>query len=164
MSRSSWDMVWMQMAVTVGARSRCSRGAIGCVLVGSDNQVVSVSYVGPPPNYAPAQVDTTTNCRSWCERSVETDPTKLDAAYSTCPSVHAEQNAVSRADFSRLKGGTAYCNGAVCWQCAKLLAAAQVSRVVMVVKESDNHRNPQKTLDYLKDCGILTTVVDPAIL
>ena len=157
--RPDWDLVWMKMAFTIGERSRCSRGAIGCVLVGPTNDVVSTSYVGPPPNFAPAQMDQTSTCKKWCERSNETDPSKLDAAYLTCPSVHAEQNAISRADFSRLKGGTAYVNAAVCWQCAKLLAAAQVGRVVMYVAEGNEHRNPGRTQAYLAQCGIDTTVM-----
>lgn len=157
--RPDWDEVWMTMANTIGNRSRCSRGSIGCVLVSSTNEVVSTSYVGPPPKFQPAQVDETSDCRSWCERSNETDPTKLDAAYLTCPSVHAEQNAVSRADFSRLKGGTAYVNAAVCWQCAKLLAAAQIERVVMYVGEGNEHRNPERTRNYLAQCGIASTVM-----
>lgn len=152
--RKTWDRVWLDMATSVGQRSRCSRGAIGCVLVGPDNNVVATSYVGPPPEYAPAQVDPTSDCRSWCERSCETDPAKLDPAYLTCPSVHAEQNAVSRADFTRLRGGTAYVNASVCWQCAKLLAASQVARVVMIAEEGNEHRNPQRTVDYLSRCGI----------
>lgn len=157
--RATWDEVWMTTAIKVGQRSRCSRGSIGCVLVGADNRVVSVSYVGPPPNFVPAELDPNSDCRSWCERSLETDPAKLDAAYSNCPSVHAEQNAISRADFTRLVGGTAYVNASACWQCAKLLAAAQVARVVMLIKDTDGHRNPQKTIDYLLDCGIATTVL-----
>lgn len=159
-ARPAWDAIWMTMAETIGQRSRCVRGSIGCVLVGRDNNVVASSYVGPPPNFQPAQVDETSTCRDWCQRSCETDPAKLDAAYLTCPSVHAEQNAVSRADFTRLRGGTAYVNASVCWQCAKLLAAAQVDRVVMLVTPGNEHRNPAKTIEYLTDCDINVTVVD----
>lgn len=157
--RASWDEVWMATAETVGQRSRCFRGTIGCVLVGADNNVVSTSYVGPPPRYAPAQVDESSDCRSWCPRGPKTDPADLDPGWADCISCHAEQNAVSRADFSLLKGGTAYVNASCCINCSKLLAAAQVSRVVMKIGAGEGHRNPERSIAYLNDSGIEVSVV-----
>jgi deoxycytidylate deaminase len=180
--RPTWDAVWMRMADELGKRSRCFRGDIGCVLVSVDNQVVAATYVGPPPTFEPAD-DTKryeearaslpslnlkqvfpasepmsmTDCRAWCPRA---QPDHVpEEGYVDCVSSHAEMNAVSRADWSRLQGGTAYVNGAVCFQCAKLLAACGVSRVVMKVLESDSHRRPQRSIDYLKECGISVSVI-----
>lgn len=159
--RPTWDFVWMAMARKFGERSRCERGKIGCVLVSVDNQVVSASYVGPPPHFAPANEDETSTCSSWCPRACKT--ADFDPGYSDCISAHAESNAVARADFSRLKGGTAYVNGAVCYNCCKLLAASGIARVVMEVYTADAHRNPVKSITYLRDNGIVVDVLYPEV-
>lgn len=157
--RPTWDDVWMATARMFGQRSRCERGKIGCVLVSTDNQVVSASYVGPPPNYEPANTDPASTCSQWCARACKTDG--FDPGYYDCVSSHAETNACARADFSRLKGGTAYVNGAVCYNCCKLLAASGVSRVVMEVYTSDAHRQPMKSINYLRDNSVTVDVHYP---
>lgn len=147
------------MAATIGQRSRCDRGKIGCVLVSFDNQVVSAAYVGPSPNFAPAVAGAT--CSSWCPRGKKTDPSTLDQGWNDCVSCHAEQNAVARADFSRLKGGTGYITGTCCLMCSKLLAASGIKRVVMQVKSTDAHRHPARTIAFLENAGIeVVTVLD----
>lgn len=153
-ARISWDDVWFTTAEKAGERSRCARGQIGCVLVGADNNVVAVSYVGPPADFAPAQEDETSDCRSWCPRGTKTDPIDLDPEHRDCISCHAEQNAIARADFSLLQGGTAYVNATCCINCAKLLAAARVARVVMTVRTADAHRDPGRTIEFLEHSGI----------
>ena len=157
--RPSWDDVWMSAANTVGKRSRCTRAKIGCVLVSADNRVVSVSYVGPPPLHAASNANQQSTCKDWCTRALASKPDDLDPAYRDCVSSHAEQNAVARADFSLLRGGTAYVNSAVCWSCAKLLAASGVKRVVMEVLKSDEHRDPVGVSNFLADCGVDVTMI-----
>lgn len=157
-SRPEWDEVWMSFAKSIGRRSKCTRGDIGCVLVSQDNQVISASYVGPPPSFRPAVIadirsdGETTSCLMWCPRSQLGHVP--EEGYVDCVSSHAEMNAVARADFSRLADATAYVNGAVCYHCAKLLSAACVKRVVMVVHDTDAHRNPSRTLEYFKMNGV----------
>jgi dCMP deaminase len=144
----------MNTAIDLGKRSRCFRGAIGCVIVSSDNRVLAASYVGPSRDFLPANEDPSTDCRSWCPRSqpgAETDP-----SYSNCISCHAEQNAIARCQGDPT-GGTVYVNGSVCINCAKLLAAAGVARVVMKVLESDSHRNPGAVINFLVLCGVDVT-------
>jgi dCMP deaminase len=149
-TRPEWADVWMTMAETIGRRSRCVRAQIGCVLVSTDNQVISASYNGPPPKYKSA-MNVHTKCDQWCPRS---QGASLDVNYDDCPSSHAEANGVARADWSRLQGGTAYVNGASCMTCAKLLAAAGIRLVVMQVHETDQHRRPDKVIEYLGQCGV----------
>lgn len=148
--RPDWDDVWLEVARIAGKRSRCVRGAIGCVLVSPTNEVVAVSYVGPPPGFLDANIDDS-DCRSWCPRS---SAVTLDPGYRDCVSSHAEMNAIARADFTRIRGGTAYVNGATCWMCAKGLAASGVARVVMETRIGEMHRNPAATETLLVSCGI----------
>jgi len=165
--RPSWGAVWMSMAENIGQRTRCVRaqratqaGGIGCVIVSSDNRVVSTSYAGPPAGYAPANEDPGSGCDKWCPRAQKTD--NLDPGYTDCVSSHAEQSAIARADFTQAVGGTAYVNSSVCLQCSKLLATALLSRVVMRVSPQDSHRFPSgSSVDYLRTAG-LTVEVWPA--
>lgn len=154
--RPSWDEVWMVLAETIGRRSRCVRAQIGCVIVSPDNQVISASYNSPPPNYEPANMVPESTCVSWCPRARQANP---DRSYDQCCAAHSEQNAISRADWSRMQNGKAYVNGSVCITCAKLLAAAGVSEVHMKVHPTDRHRRPEETVAFLEYNGITVTTV-----
>lgn len=148
----------MRVAEELGKRSRCSRGKIGCVIVAPDNRPVTMSYVGPPPRFEPANFPNNQNsCVNWCPRSQpEHEP---QPGYVDCVSSHAEMNALARADYSMMAGGTAYVNGAVCWMCAKALCAAGISRVVMKVHESDAHREPSRTVLFFEMNHVSVTVI-----
>lgn len=145
-SRPTWDDVWMSMAEVIGSRSKCVRAQVGCVIVASDQTVVSVSYNGPPSGF-----DANGSCKNWCERARSGDN---GPDYSSCPSVHAEINAIARADHSRIKQATLYCNHALCMICAKAVASSGVVRIVHKVSTADQHRNPYAVEDFLARCQI----------
>lgn len=166
-TRPGWDEVWMQTALVIAKRSRCTRAQVGCVLVTADNRVVACSYNGPSPTYYPAEAmldrlrstgiaGKTTMCDQWCPRGAGLSQ---EDGHTDCPAVHAESNAISRADSSMLVGGTAFVTGAVCVSCAKLLAATRVARVVMRFEEKDAHRGLNRTTAFLENSGIEVTVV-----
>lgn len=147
LDRPSWDDVWMAAAENVARRSLCSRAQVGAVIVASDQTVLSQSYNGPPPGY---KVEGP--CSLWCPRARGEGGT--GNLYDNCPSVHAEANGVARLDRSRVQGATVYVNRSMCLQCAKLSAAAGVSRVVHRVTEDDLHRDPDGVEEFLRKCGI----------
>lgn len=151
MTRISWDKVWLDIASVIGKRSQCSRADIGCVLVSSTNQALSIAYVGAPPNFAPAYG--TLNCSDWCPRS-QKGSSGLGSGYEDCFSVHAEVNAVARVDSSALVGGVAYVSSSCCFNCSKMLAATRVKRVVMNLTVGELHRDPAKSIEYLLESGI----------
>lgn len=151
MTRITWDRVWLDIASVIGKRSQCSRADIGCVLVSSSNQALSIAYVGAPPEFSPA--NDADDCSQWCPRSSK-ESTELGSGYEDCFSVHAEVNAVARVDSSALVGGTAYVSSSCCFNCSKMLAAARVDRVVMNLSTRELHRNPAKSIQYLLDSGI----------
>lgn len=138
----------MTISETIAPRSKCSRAQVGCVIVSSDQTVLSTSYNGPPPNY-PAEG----SCDLWCPRA--RGEGGLGSTYDNCPSAHAEINAIARADHSRIKGATAYVNRASCIGCAKALAGAGIVRLVHVVEAIDAHRNPEATEEFLRKCGVI---------
>lgn len=145
--RPSWDETWLECAHVMSRRSRCSRAKVGAVIVADDQTVVSASYNGPPRNF-----EAEGPCTNWCPRArgdSEPSPT-----YDDCPSAHAEANAIARADFSRMKGATIYVSTSCCKGCAKLLANSGIKRVVFQSEEGRDYRNPQETIDFLRECGI----------
>jgi dCMP deaminase len=137
----------MYMSDIIALRSKCSRAQVGCVIVSSDQTVLSASYNGPPPEY-PAEGP----CTLWCPRA--RGEGGLGSTYDNCPSAHAETNGIARADHSRTHGATAYVSRASCIGCAKALAAAGVTRLVHRVEEIDAHRNPEATEEFLRKCGV----------
>lgn len=150
-SRPSWDEIWFGIAEIISTRSLCSRAQVGCVIVAEDQTVISCSYNGPPPGYETGSKFDDDRCKHWCERCITGDN---DSSYGSCPSNHAEANAVVRADWSRIRGATAYVTGSCCITCAKLLAAAGVVRVAHRVNEHEAYRNPDKVETFLRNCDV----------
>lgn len=145
--RPSWDATWMRVALAVELRSRCSRAQVGAVIVTHDNRVVSSSYNGPPRG-----LEVTGQCDNWCPRAMGDAP--LTADYSACESVHAEENAIARADYSMSQGGTIYVTRSTCINCARLIANAGIGRLVHKVTERDEHRDPEGVEVYLRKIGV----------
>lgn len=150
--RVSWDDTWLAVAHNVAMRSRCSRAQVGAVVVSSNQRICATGYNGPAASW-PHEGE----CSEWCPRA--RGETALDNAYDSCPAIHAEANALLYVDRSQVEGGTVYVTGAVCMQCAKLVSNSGVARVVMVVRDSDAHRDPIETIKYLKKCKIDVLVV-----
>jgi len=143
----------MDVADTIAKRSRCSRAQIGAVVVSSNQRVASTGYNGPA-----ATLDVEGDCIEWCPRAQGLVP--LDNMYDTCPSIHAEANALLYVDRSRIEGGTIYITDVACLQCAKLVSNSGVARVVMRVGSKAIHRKPEATIDYLKNCSIDVTILE----
>lgn len=140
--RPSWDQVWLTVASAIALRSRCDRRQVGAVVVTRDNRVASVSYNGPPRNLAVSGT-----CSSWCERAMSGD---TGPAYDRCEMIHAEANALLRAAWAEIQGGTIYVSAASCVNCARLVANSGLARVVHVVTEADLHRDPDAVEELLR--------------
>lgn len=149
MLRPSWDLTWMSVAEKLAERSRCESRGVGAVIVTDDNRPVAVGYNGPPrgldfPIYS--------TCGSWCSRRQNNDQT---TSYDNCVTVHAEINALMFADRRDYDGGTLYVTSSICWDCGKAVANSGIARIVCMIDwDRDGHRNPQRTIDFLYDCGI----------
>lgn len=145
--RPTWEDTWLECAHVMARRSRCSRAQVGAVIVSKDQTVVSQSYNGPPRDFPTSDGD----CRDWCPRAQTDAPSPT---YDDCPSVHAEANAIARADFSKMEGSTLYVSTSCCKGCAKLLANSGVARVVFKSESDRDYRNPDETVRFLRACGI----------
>ena len=113
--RPTKDEYFMWLAVIVATRSTCDRLHVGCVIVDSSGHILSTGYNGSAPG--------TDHC---------SDKGHLILKGSCVRTIHAEQNAVGHAANvgTSLRGATAYTTNHPCIQCAKLLAAAGITRVV----------------------------------
>jgi dCMP deaminase len=141
----------MGVADVIARRSRCDGRMIGAVIVDPNNRIVATGYNGAPHGY-----DVEVGCTAWCPR-MRNNRRTLD--YSNCLSVHAESNAIAFADRRNYEGGTLYVTSACCWDCGKLVANSGIKRVVMRVWHADVHRDPDRTIAFIEECGLEVTVL-----
>lgn len=152
--RPHWVETWIQVADVFAERSLCTRAQVGAVIVTKDNRVASQSYNGPA-----AGLNKKTPCTDWCPRA--RGETGLTANYDACPAIHAEANALIRANFTEIQGGTIYVSRACCINCAKQVANSGLARVVHRVTSDDLHRDPDSVEDYLQRAGLEVVRVRP---
>jgi len=144
--RPTWDKTWMDVAAIIGQRSLCDLAKVGAVIVTRDNRVASAGYNGPAPGLRIRQ-----DCHVWCPRG------SSPGSGSACMALHAEANALMRADWTEIQGGTIYSSAATCENCAKLVAGSGIARLVhCVLNERDRARDPGKVEKYLALCNVRT--------
>lgn len=157
--RPEWDDVWMALADNIARRSRCCRAQVGAVIVDSEQNVVAVSYNGPPKGFDTNGSDTD-DCSMWCPRSQNVENKDLSPTYDDCVTAHAEANAVARADFSRMQGGTIYISTSPCKSCAKIFANSGIVRVVYRDEAGREYRNSSATRTFIEECGLEVTIYE----
>lgn len=149
MTRPTWDQTWMAVADSIAARSKCDGRSIGAVIVSGDNAYCVVGYNGPPAGLFVARGS---SCTGWCPRM---SGGERRGDYTNCTSVHAEANALIKADRSRIERATLYVTSACCWDCGKLVANSGIKRVIMRLDEvADAHREPHRTIKFMSQCGL----------
>lgn len=96
--RPSKREYYLSLALEAARRSTCMVRKYGCIIVSPDDRIIATGYNGSPAGYI--------NCidARKCRRG--NAPRYTD--YENCVSVHAEQNALTMADFAKMKGGTIY--------------------------------------------------------
>jgi deoxycytidylate deaminase len=105
----AWSEYYMRLAETSALRSKDPNTKVGCFIANKDNKPVSAGYNGFPAGMEESYLD-------W------SSPNKYNFV------VHAEANAIINATQS-LKGCTLFSTLYPCRECAKLIAAAQISKV-----------------------------------
>lgn len=146
--RPDWDQTWLEMAQVISNRSLCINSKVGAVIVTSDNYVASIAYNGPPRG-----LNVDGPCGNWCERAKNRAGSGT-ADYSRCSSIHAEANAIIRADHSQIQGGALYCTRLPCINCARLIANSGVARVVAWQVKDDDQIRSKTTINFLADAGL----------
>jgi dCMP deaminase len=111
-SRPSWDDYFINIAVETSKRATCPRKAVGAVVT-VNNRIVSTGYNGSAPGLP--------HCINiGC----------IIEANHCIRAIHAEANALINAGLQHGKKATIYTTLYPCDECAKLILAAGISRVV----------------------------------
>ena len=113
MERPTSDQTLMEIAVAFAKRSTCLRRKVGAV-IGKGGRVLSSGYVGAPPGMPHCTPDIC-NPSQPCLRTI-----------------HAEANAIAWAARCGIEtfGTTLYTTVSPCNDCAKLIIAAGITRIV----------------------------------
>lgn len=150
--RPSWDDTWMDVARTIGMRSRCVRRQVGAVITNRVNRLIATGYAGPP-----ASLDVQGPCSMWCPRATEF--AVPGTAYDDCLTIHAETNALVFVSRDQAAGGTIFVNSVPCWSCCKTIANSGLVRVVCELDlVNDAHRDPHRSIDFMQQCGMIVSV------
>lgn len=117
-TRKAWSDYFMAIVRETSSRSTCDRKHVGAILV-HDSRIIATGYNGSAPG-APHCDD------------VGHDIGVLDGRETCLRTIHAEQNSVLQAGLYGVSARDAVCytNTYPCWNCAKVLLAARVKRVV----------------------------------
>ena len=136
------DYTYLEMANTWGQLSKARRKKVGCLIV-KNNQIISDGYNGTPAGYD-------NDCEFETRFGWETKPEVL----------HAESNALMKLakNTNSSLGSTIYLTISPCFECAKLIIQAGVSRVVY----SKEYRIT-KGIEFLKQFNIDCDLIEEGI-
>ncbi|NBP13174.1 cytidine deaminase [bacterium] len=132
MSRPDWDTYFMNIADTIKLRSP-DVTKVGAVMVSqSDNRIVSCGYNGLP---------------SGIDDNI--DWTNRDLVHSMV--IHAEANCILYAN-SRFENTTMYISKSPCANCIKLIAAANIKKIV--------YKEPYRDIETVRElCKVFDIVI-----
>jgi len=150
MKRPSLDEYYLNIAKAVSERSTCLKKHYGCVIV-KNGEIISTGYNNPPRGEPHCW-----QCTKTCTGTGET-------AYLSCPSVHAEQNAIISASRNEMLGADLYlagydvksgepieCEAWPCEICLRLIKNAGIDRII----------NSKDVIYMRSDDGILLQLIE----
>lgn len=104
--------------------STCTRRQYAAIILNTHNRVIGFGYNGAPPGY-PHCTD------GGCPRAnTNTPPGHHYTGTGWCTAQHAEAGALLHSDPTARPGGTLIVNGPPCWECARLIASSNLTRLV----------------------------------
>ncbi len=131
MERPDKTMYFLNIALSVAARSTCLRRKFGAVIV-KDNTIVGTGYNGNARGVV--------NCHEvGCIKNFMGSP--KGEAYDYCPAVHAEENAIINSNRADRIGATLYIAGIAdgkytmalpCQRCQRKIINSQIKEVVIL--------------------------------
>ncbi len=125
------NATWMNVALLLSLRSTCYERRVGAVALDARGFVLATGYNGPPPgvNHCVSGVG---GQKPACSAGKLKHNSVLE-----CGAVHAEYNALTRCDMSRVH--TVYVTTAPCTECVNLLLASGCKRLFywQVANKSD---------------------------
>lgn len=109
MNRISWDQLWIEMAELVSKRSVDPKLKVGCVIVSKDNtRVLALGYNGD-------------------HKGGPNERESMQVGQSGF--IHAEINALIKADFANYQDKIMYLTHSPCYMCSKAIINAGIKAV-----------------------------------
>ncbi|MCW4049430.1 MAG: dCMP deaminase family protein [Candidatus Bathyarchaeota archaeon] len=161
MDRPDKTMYFLEIALSVAARSTCLRRKFGAVIV-KDNTIVGTGYNGNARGVI--------NCTEvGCIKNLMKSP--KGSAYDYCPAVHAEENAIINSNRADRIGSTLYIAGITdegkytmalpCQRCQRKIINSQIKEVVIL--KDDGAPMKISVNDYIKqDSEWYTNLIEKA--
>jgi dCMP deaminase len=122
--RANFDQYYLEVATTVATRADCAKAKVGAVIV-KNHKIVSTGYNSPPSGIQGCL----TGGEDACFRLRDGIPSGT-GSYDMCPTIHAEANAIIRANYEEMQGATLYCTHKPCPGCEKLISGSGISCVI----------------------------------
>ena len=124
MQRISYDEMFMNVAKEISKRSTCCRKQVGSILVSDKQKIISCGWNGVPSGK--------THCS---DIFTETEKYHLSfykkhGEWSKIHELHSELNCIIHCDRDKLKTSTLYTTLSPCTECAKIIIASEIKRVV----------------------------------
>jgi dCMP deaminase len=141
--RLEWSDHHMLLALVTAQRSPDPNTQVGACIVDQKNRVIALGYNGPPRGMP-------TNSMPWDKTSENPLETKYPFV------THAEANAILNCAVRNLEGHTLYVTMYPCNECAKLILASNIRRVVYL-------RNPYEDLWQTKASKKMLDSVDATV-
>ncbi len=146
MQRTSFDDIFMNLAVDLSKRSHCVKAHVGAVLT-KDTRIISIGYNGPPAG--------TYNCdQEWPETGCP-----RDSKNSCSLALHAEENAILYAvkNGAALEGATLYLTLSPCLSCARIIFTSGIKKVIYKSSYARYKGLPyDEGVDFLTKFGVET--------
>lgn len=151
--RPSWDEYFLLIVDAVSKRATCSRGKSGCIIT-KDKRILATGYVGAPANAK--------DCYTVGHLFKQLVNENGVASTHCIRTIHAEQNAIAQAAKYGIsvKGGTLYCSMEPCFDCAKLILASGITKVIA----NNMYHSAENTRALLKDAKIDLIVINKEVL
>ena len=92
------DEYYLQIADAVSIKSKCLKKHYGAIIV-KNNEIISTGFNGPARG------------EDHCAKCTKVGSDKDIVEYSSCPAIHAEQNAIISASRQEMLGSTLYLSG-----------------------------------------------------
>jgi dCMP deaminase len=150
LARPDIDTTLMGTALLWEARSTCDRNHVGCVIA-KDGRTIGTGYNGAPAGMAHCVHSGGMN-QIRVPRVSPVPPLEVAPLDRGCRiAIHAEANAIAYAARHgvSLEDATAYTTLSPCYECAKLIIAAGLQRVVF----NRSYRDPAG-IDLLRQAGL----------
>lgn len=138
--RPTWDEYFLKMAYVVATRATCDRKHVGAILVDVDHRIVSTGYNG-----SPAGVE---HCDDVGHLLVN-----MGGRESCIRTLHAESNALDYAGF-QARECTLYTTVTPCFDCAKRIVNAGISRVVWHEHYESRYDQSSTVIEFLRQHGV----------